>query len=92
MKIQPSQAQPILVQNTNSQTQPEPTETQLTAQAQDNFNPAQSQQMLEALQNQPEIRPEVLARAKQLAADPNYPPSDVIANVANLFVNDTSTN
>lgn len=34
------------------------------------------------LQRQPEIRPEVVARARELAADPNYPPRDVIRSVA----------
>ena len=31
---------------------------------------------------QPEIRPEVVARARTLAADPNYPPREVIQHVA----------
>lgn len=35
-----------------------------------------------ALQRQPEIRPEVVARAQALAADPSYPPPEVIGKVA----------
>ena len=34
------------------------------------------------LQQQPEIRPDVVARARLLAADPAYPPSSVIQKVA----------
>ena len=34
------------------------------------------------LQRQPEIRPEVVARARALAEDPGYPPADVIRHVA----------
>ncbi|MEO5959538.1 MAG: hypothetical protein ABIZ49_08075 [Opitutaceae bacterium] len=35
-----------------------------------------------ALQRQPEIRPEVVERARALAVDPNYPPREVLQNVA----------
>jgi hypothetical protein len=35
-----------------------------------------------ALQRQPEIRPDVLASARALAADPNYPPVAVMKNIA----------
>lgn len=35
-----------------------------------------------ALQRQPEIRPEVVERARALAADPNYPPREVMRAVA----------
>ena len=34
------------------------------------------------LQRQPEVRPEVVARARELAADPSYPPTEVIQKVA----------
>lgn len=34
------------------------------------------------LDRQPEVRPEVVARAKALAADPSYPSASVIQNVA----------
>lgn len=39
------------------------------------------------LNRQPEIRPEVVERAKKLAADPNYPPKEVLANVAQQILN-----
>ena len=34
------------------------------------------------LVRQPEIRPEVVARGRALAADPNYPPASVIKQIA----------
>lgn len=40
-----------------------------------------------ALQRQPEIRPEVVARARALAEDPNYPPAEVLRNVAEQILN-----
>ena len=36
---------------------------------------------------QPEIRPEVVERARALAADPNYPPRDVLKNVSAQILN-----
>lgn len=41
----------------------------------------------EALARQPEIRPEVLERARALAADPAYPSMDTLRHVAALLVN-----
>jgi hypothetical protein len=38
------------------------------------------------LSRQPEIRPEVVARARALAADPNYPPMDALRKVAELIL------
>lgn len=34
------------------------------------------------LQRQPEVRPEVVARARELAKDPNYPPMEALRHVA----------
>ena len=38
------------------------------------------------LVNQPEIRPEVVARAKSLAADPNYPSPEVMRRVGEMIL------
>jgi hypothetical protein len=38
------------------------------------------------LSRQPEIRPEVLERARALAADPNYPSRDSLKKIAELMV------
>jgi hypothetical protein len=39
----------------------------------------------EALDNQPASRPEAVARARNLIADPNYPSSDTLRQVSNLL-------
>ena len=52
----------------------------------DQFSAGQSAALRSALAAQPEIRPEVVERAKALAADPNYPPRDVLAKVAGLIL------
>jgi hypothetical protein len=39
-----------------------------------------------ALANQPEIRPEVVARARALAADPSYPPLAIMRSIAQQIV------
>jgi len=44
--------------------------------------------LLTMLENKPEIRPEVLARGRALAADASYPPPDVISKLAGLIVGD----
>jgi hypothetical protein len=38
------------------------------------------------LTRQPEIRPEVVERAKALAADPNYPPPEVMRRVGEMIL------
>lgn len=43
--------------------------------------------LLSALQNNPEIRPETVARGRALVADPSYPPPEVINKLAGLVVN-----
>lgn len=39
------------------------------------------------LQRQPEIRPEVVARGRELAADPNFPSTEVMRHVAQQILN-----
>jgi uncharacterized membrane protein len=45
-----------------------------------------SQALRQALNDAPEIRPEVVNRAKALAVDPNYPPREIIEGLAKLMV------
>jgi len=56
----------------------------------DSYQPAQNERLVNMLQEQPDVRPEAVERAKNLAADPNYPGTDVISKLANLFVSDSS--
>jgi hypothetical protein len=53
----------------------------------DQLSTQQAEQLHQALAQSPEIRPDVLARGRELAADPNYPPAAVIASVASQIVN-----
>jgi hypothetical protein len=42
--------------------------------------------LLAALENKPEVRSEVVARGRALAADPSYPPPDIINKLAGMVV------
>ena len=42
--------------------------------------------ILGALRDQPEIRPEVVARGKELLNDPNYPSKEIVDSIAKLIV------
>lgn len=49
---------------------------------------ASSQETLQnALSQQPEIRPEVVARGQALAVDPTYPPLQIIEKLSELLAN-----
>lgn len=39
----------------------------------------------QAIQNTPDARPEKVARAKELIASPNYPPTETIVRLSNLL-------
>ncbi|MEM9159479.1 MAG: hypothetical protein AAGB46_10555 [Verrucomicrobiota bacterium] len=41
---------------------------------------------LDKLRAEPEIRPEVVAKGKELANDPNWPPKEMIDSIAKLIV------
>jgi hypothetical protein len=48
----------------------------------DLFSSSGAAQLRAELLRQPEIRPEVVARGRALAADPSYPPLSVVTSVA----------
>ena len=48
----------------------------------DNISTENAAFLRSELQRQPEIRPEVVARAKALAEDPNYPSTEIMRDVA----------
>ena len=52
----------------------------------DRFSPENSAALQSALQNQPAIRPEVVARARALAADPNYPSTQILSQVSKIIL------
>jgi hypothetical protein len=56
-------------------------------QARDTLDTTSSTALREALAAQPEVRPEVVDKARPLAIDANYPPRAIIEDLARLFVN-----
>jgi hypothetical protein len=48
----------------------------------DSVRTEEKQKLMEAMRNQPETRPEEVERGRSLAADPEYPSRDVLAEVA----------
>lgn len=48
----------------------------------DRISTEQAEFLRAALARQPEVRPEVVARGRELAADPSYPSLDVLRHVA----------
>lgn len=52
----------------------------------DRFSAESSAALRSALQAQPEIRPEVVARGKELAANPNYPSTDILRKVGEALL------
>jgi hypothetical protein len=53
----------------------------------DRFSAENSAALRAALAAQPEIRPEVVARGKELAADPSYPSSAILRKVGEALLN-----
>jgi hypothetical protein len=51
----------------------------------DQFSADRSATVRDTLAALPEIRPEVVARGRQLLADPNYPGPAVVAKIASLI-------
>lgn len=69
------------------QVSPTPPKVTLRGPGADNFSASNSAALREALARQPEIRPEVVERARQLAADPSYPSADIIRQVSQKILN-----
>ncbi len=55
--------------------------------ATDRFSPEKSAALKSALQQQPAVRPEVVARARALAADPSYPSPAILRQVGETILN-----
>lgn len=56
------------------------------AQATDRFSPENSGALKAALQDQPAIRPEVVARGRALAADPSWPTPEILRSVGSAIL------
>ena len=46
------------------------------------------ERLIQALASEPAVRSDVLERARRLAADPDYPPADVLEKLAEKFIGD----
>lgn len=78
----------IVVEAAKSKPKPKSVEneTQNDEGVRDSYMPEQNDNLIQSLRSQPDVRPEVLERARQLVADPGYPPKDVINAIANILV------
>jgi hypothetical protein len=52
----------------------------------DQFSARQAEVLRAALEQHPEIRPEVVERGRQLAADPSYPSAGILAKVSAVIL------
>jgi len=52
----------------------------------DRFSPENTAALQSALASQPAIRPEVVARARELAADPSYPSKEILSKVSQILL------
>ncbi len=59
--------------------------SQPTPESSDRLSNSNSQALQTALSNTPEVRPDVVARGKQLALDPDYPPLEIINGLARFM-------
>jgi hypothetical protein len=55
--------------------------------AQDRLSTDGADQLRQLIAGEPEIRPEMVEKGRVLAADPSYPPSDLIRQLAGMLVN-----
>ena len=53
---------------------------------------ASSNALASALNNVPDTRPDAVARAQQLIADPNYPSSDIVRQMSSFFASKLTAN
>src|SRR5262249_43102540 len=52
----------------------------------DRLSSSNTDALRQALNNTPEVRADVVKRAKELLADPTYPPREIIAQLSKLMV------
>jgi hypothetical protein len=78
--------QPPQTNTPNSPNTPSTVGTDATA---DSYKPAQNESLVNMLQEQPDVRPEAVERAKNLADDPNYPGTGTIESLAKMFIANT---
>ncbi len=55
-----------------------------------NENTQRKERVVQALTSQPDVRPEMLERAREIASDPNYPGPNVFAKLAARMIRDAN--
>jgi hypothetical protein len=65
---------------------PTPPKTASRGPGSDQFSAENSAALRSALASQPEIRPDVVARGRALAADPSYPSQDILRKVGEAIL------
>ena len=83
------QANDVYNRNLSSQTDKKASQPPIEPKAQDSNGTIEDKVdlgKLDALREQPEIRPEVVAKGKELLNDPNYPSQEIVESIAKLIV------
>jgi hypothetical protein len=76
----------IAAEAAKAQPKPKNATTQTEGVVRDSYLPVKNEDLMDALRNEPEVRPEVVERAKLLVADPDYPPKEVLKKVAEALL------
>lgn len=82
MNIDPLSNSDIIRQALNNGQKNGAAETGQFGEGSDQVSTALSSRVRESLASIPEIRPEVVARGRALAADPSYPSNDIVTEIA----------
>lgn len=65
-----------------ARTKPEPVKSLPARSTGDVFKPEQNEKLMNLLHAEPDARPDAVARARALVADPSYPSKEVLEKVA----------
>jgi hypothetical protein len=74
------------VESLSSQPGQKPSAASVQKDVGDNLSSSGTDSLRSALAQTQEIRPEIVARGKALAVDPNYPPRELIASLSKLMI------
>jgi hypothetical protein len=69
-----------------ARTKPEPVKSAPSRSTGDVYKPEQNEKLMNLIHAEPDARPEAVARARALVADPSYPSSDVLESVAQAII------
>ena len=83
------QANDVYIRNLANETKKKTPQTPIEPKVQDNKGSVEDKVdlgKLDALREKSEIRPEVVAKGKELLNDPNYPSQEIVESIAKLIV------